>query len=250
MTLSYLEPPYLQPASQCPLQPPIGAVLIADLSGGIPALSLALARAREAPWCPLVSLLADRSIPAADLTAFEPVLGTWATLYPNDYAHLPLGERAMSEVGRRSIPQATTVAQWVEARLGITGSASVLAACFGDGGDEIRPPRTLTRRVQALGPLEVRDWRGLARLAQLLAGRTPRTAPPLETVAYEAMIDPRTLRRWLRLATDLSWSEATARAGWEWALESALRSYGYVPHRRPERVNAGFARSAPAPRRP
>ena len=251
MTLQVLEPPYQLASPQGPLHPALGAVIVADLAAGIPALARALVRAREAPWCPVVSVLGDRTVlPAATLSTFEPVPGTWATLYPNDFSQQTLGERALAAVRRRPVPHATTVALWVEHRLGAPGTASVLAACFGEGGDALRPPRTLTRRVGALGRLEVRDWRGLARLAQVLACRSARATQSLEAGAFEAEVDPRTLRRWLRVATDLTWAQAGAWVGWEWVLESALRRSGYVEHRELRRVSGGIARMVPAPRRP
>ncbi len=236
MPLQVLEPPYecVRPAG--PFRPPVGAVLLADLAGGIPALAEAVTGQRESPWCPLV-LHADRSISAAALHAFEPVPGTWAVLYSSDYAHLHPCRRALVALRRRPLPSATSLALWVERRLGIPTVATTLAACCGAGGDAPRPPRTLTRRVQALGPLEVRDWRGLARLAQL-AGSLPTEHPPsLELAALSAGIDPRTLRRWLRLASDLYWPQCAGLAGWEWVLESALRRYGYVERRELRRVS-------------
>lgn len=241
MPLQVLEPPYecIRPAS--PFRPPVGAVLFADLAGGIPALAEAVLGQRESPWCPLV-LLADRTISSAILHAFEPVPGTWAVLYSSDYAHLPPCRRALVALRRRPPPSATTLALWVERRLGFPSAATTLAACCGAGGDAPRPPRTLTRRVQALGPLEVRDWRGLARLAQL-ASSLPREHPPsLECAALSAGIDPRTVRRWLRLATDLDWQRCAGLAGWEWVLESALRRYGYVERRELRRVSGSHQR--------
>jgi hypothetical protein len=249
VALQVLEPPYVQPVPLCHPRPPVGAILIADLGDGIPALSRAVLHSRDAPWCPLVSLLGDRTVPASSLATFEPVPGTWASLYSSDFAHLPLGARAVAAVRRRPVPQATTIAQWVEARLRRTGSASVLAACCGEGGDALRPPRTLTRRVQALGPLEVRDWRGLARLAQLLAARPPRFPAALETTAFEAEVDPRTLRRWLRLATDRSWAEAGELIGWEWVVESALRRYGYLEFGELRRVSGTWGKLRTGDRR-
>ena len=243
MTVQVLEPPYQQASPSGLIHPAVGSVLIADLSDGIPALANALQHAREAPWCPLVCLVADHRVTLPTLTTFEPVPGTWATLHPSDYRHLPPPQRVRAAIRRRPAPQVPIIAQWVEGRLRRPGSASVLAACFGEGGDALRPPRTLTRRVHALGPLEVRDWRGLARLAQVVSARASLNgAHPLETTAYEANIDPRTLRRWLRLATDLCWGEAIGRIGWEWILESALRRYGYVERRDVWRVSVGYAR--------
>jgi hypothetical protein len=227
----------------------MGALLVADLRLGIPELASAVEYGHEAPWCPVVCLLGDQQPAATILASFEPVPGTWAGLYPGDFRHLAPALRASAAVRRRPLPHATTIAQWVGSRVHQPGAASVLAACFGEAGDAVRPPRTLTRRVQALGPLEVRDWRGLARLAQLLAAQSATGARTLETAAHEAMVDPRTLRRWLRLATDLPWREALALTGWEWALESALRRYGYLDRREVLRLSTagGWAMSVRVP---
>jgi hypothetical protein len=236
VSLLILDVPYLQPHLPARCGPPVGSVLVADLTAGIPALARAVTQLREAPWCPLVTCLADRRIAASTLAAFESVPGTFAPLYATDYSTLPLAHRVLEAVRRRPPPPATAIALWVERRLGRPGTASTLGACFGDDGDALRPPRTLTRRVCALGPLEVRDWRGLARLAQILTTAGPLERASLEVAAYDARIDPRTLRRWLRLATDLSWSETTNRPGWEWLVEMTLRRFGYVEAERELRV--------------
>ncbi len=236
MTLLVLDYPFCQPYLAGRSAPPAGALLIADLSDGIPALAQAVTHQRDAPWCPLVACLSDRRVSGETLAAFEPVPGVFAPLYPNDYVTRSLADRSVEAVRRRPPPTATAIAQWVERRLGRVGTASTLSACFGEGGDELRPPRTLTRRVCALGPLEVRDWRGLARLAQIHTTAGPLERASLEIAAYDAGIDPRTLRRWLRLATDMSWSEATERPGWEWLVEMTLRRFGYLESRRERRV--------------
>lgn len=236
MTLLQLEPAIERIAPAGPT-PAIGALLIADLAPGIPALAEALTSLRASPWCPLVLLIPDRRIAGQVLAAFEPVPGIFATLYAADRPGLPLGQRSLAAVRRRPVPQLTLIAAWLEHRLGRRGVASTLTACFQyEAGGQ--PPRTLTRRVRELGPYEVRDWRGLARLAQLLAAGGHWPPASLETTALDAGIDPRTLRRWLRLATSLSWPEATRRPGWEWMLESALRSGGYVDREVPPRTPA------------
>lgn len=231
----------MEPATEriTPAGPPpaIGALLIADLSAGIPALAEAVISLRAAPWCPLVLLVPDRRIAAQSLAAFEPVPGILATLYATDRPGLPLAQRSLAAVRRRPVPNRATIARWIEQRLGRTGVAGTLTACLHCTADS-QPPRTLTRRVQELGCFEVRDWRGLARLAQLFAARGYWPPASLESTALEASIDPRTLRRWLRLATDLPWPEATRRPGWEWVLESALRSGLYLRREMPTRTVA------------
>ncbi len=228
MSLHILEPPYLRFLPAGSFRPPVGSAIVADLSAGITALSEAVQEHRDAPWCPLVTCVADRKVSSACLSAFESVPGVFAPLYPGDYPGLAPAERALRAIARRPTPQPTTIALWVEKRLARPGTASTLGACFGDGGDDPRPPRTLTRRVRALGSLEVRDWRGLARLVQILTAPALPGHVSLELAALTAGVDPRSLRRWLRLATEMAWVEAVARAGWEWVIEMALRRFGYV----------------------
>lgn len=242
MTILVLEPCYDRPIPAGHFRPALGSLLIADLRDGIPALADAVVHGRAAPWCPLVCLLGEHPLGAATLSTFEPLPGSWATLIPSDFSHLEPAARAIKAVRRRPPPHATTIAQWVEGRLREPGAASVLAACFAEGEDLVRPPRTLTRRIQAMGQLEVRDWRGLARLAQVLAGHSAHAARGLERAAWEAEVDPRTLRRWLKIATDAPWSEAAAWPGWEWALESALRRYGYLDRLEVPRLGAAGTR--------
>ena len=222
-------------------QPDPGTILIADLDGGIPVLADAVQRQREVPWCPLVMRLADPRFPARAVAPFESVPGSFALLYPSDFDWLPPAERIRRAVARRPVPQLSIIACWLELRLGRPGLASTLGACFGAGDMATRPPRTLTRRLKAIGPLEVRDWRGLARLAQLAVTPGPWRSASLETTALDAGIDPRTLRRWLRLCTDLSWSDFIGRVGWEWVLESALRRLGALERSPRRRISGAFS---------
>ncbi len=226
MTVLQMEPAteWITPAGPAP---PLGALLIADLATGIPALAEAVVSLRASPWCPLVLLVSDRRIAAQSLAAFEAVPGIFAVLYAADRPALPLGQRSLAAVRRRPVPTRTAIALWIGQRLGRPDVAGTVTACFHCAADS-QPPRTLTRRLQELGCFEVRDWRGLARLAQLLAARGYWPPASLESTALEAEIDPRTLRRWLRLATDLPWPDACRRPGWEWILESALRSGRYL----------------------
>ncbi len=235
MTVHIVTPPYCHLGTDGAGRPPAGSIMLADLSEGIPALARAVQAHLETPWCPLALLLPDRRISSAVLAAFEPVPGTWAPIYPADYAHLPLAARAVTAIRRRPVPHPTVLGLWVEKRLRRPAIAGTLATCFGGPAEPPRPTRTVTRRLQALSPYEVRDWRGLGGLARLVASLAPGLS--LETQAYLADIDPRTLRRWLRLATDLPWSVVSRWAGWEWVLESALRRAGCVARPALQRVS-------------
>jgi hypothetical protein len=211
-----------------PSAPPgVGMALVAELTTGIHALAEALTAWRTAPWCPLVLVHPDRPLAPPALRTFEEVPGTLVSLGPADYPGSPLARRVGLAVRRRAVPSPDTLALWLALRLGQPAADGVFAACFGLP-DRAPPPRTLTRRVAALGPLSVRDWRGLGHLAAILADRGHQPPWSLETSALAAGVDPRSLRRWLRLATELTWREVTACWGWEWVLEAALRKHGLV----------------------
>ncbi len=232
VTLLALEPPFVALTPVGPFRLSLGTLLCADLTEGIPALARALGAHAISPWAPLVVQLPDRRIPAATLAAFEPVPGTWAFLYPGDFAHLSLEQRVIAAVRHRPVPTNASIARWVELRLGVPEAGLIMRDCLHASGCR-HPTRTLTRRMRALGPFEVREWRGLAELARIVAGLAHGLT--LEAQAYLAGLDPRTLRRWLRLATDLRWMEVSRRVGWEWLLESALRQggcLGELPRRR------------------
>jgi hypothetical protein len=241
VTLLALEPPFAAFTPAGPFCLGLGTLLCADLTDGIPALARALSAHAISPWAPLVLRLPDRRIPVRTLSEFEPVPATWAFLYPGDYAHLSPEQRVMAAVRHRPVPTNASIARWVELRLGVPEAGVIMRDCLHASGCR-RPTRTLTRRMRALGPFEVREWRGLAELARIVAGLAHGVT--LETQAYLGGLDPRTLRRWLRLATDLRWMEVSRRVGWEWLLESALRQGGCLgepPQRRGPGALAGVA---------
>ncbi|MDX2121599.1 MAG: hypothetical protein SF070_11165 [Gemmatimonadota bacterium] len=233
MTLLALEPPFAAFTPAGPFCVGLGTLLCADLSDGIPALARALSAHAISPWAPLVLRLPDHRVPARTLAEFEPVPGTWAFLYPGDFEHLSPEQRVIAAVRHRLVPSDASIARWVELRLGLSPAGGLLLDCLHSGGRP-HPPRTLSRRLRALGPFEARDWRGLAELARIVAGVGHGLT--LEAQAYLAGLDPRTLRRWLRLATDLRWTEVSRRAGWEWLLESALRRSGCLGRQPSHRV--------------
>jgi hypothetical protein len=245
MTLRILEPfrgGFVCLRASGPDAPAPGTVLVADLATGIPALAEAVLAQRAAPWCPLVTLMGDHGFPPSVLAAFEPLPGSFAPLYPSDFRTLDLPQRVVAAVHRRSTPEPAIVVRWIEQRLGRPGAGAILACCVAPRPHVGRSGRTLTRRVRELGPLAVRDWRGLTRLVQITAAAGSGPMQSLETTAWDRGVDPRTLQRWLQLATDLPWTEVVRRPGWEWLLESALRRGGNQPLAQPARWRTSVER--------
>ncbi|HXG43624.1 MAG TPA: hypothetical protein VNJ71_02585 [Gemmatimonadales bacterium] len=222
-----LDPPYLAAGPPAGSTRPLGAVLLADLAEGLAAFADAIDRQRSAPWCPLALRVADPRLTPAVLATFEPRPGCFARFTSADNPTSGRIFHVLAAVQRRPLPTPERIAAYTEARLD-RGVGPILLACMTGSGSGRRPSRTLSRRVQALGPYEVRDWRALARLTWAAALAGLRSGGSVETAAWEAGSDPRSLRRWVRLFTGLDWEEVRARVGWEWIVELALRRGGYV----------------------
>ncbi len=236
MPTLYLDPPYLAAYPPPATPPPLGAVLLADLQDGLAAFADAIERQRAAPWCPLVLRTADPRVTPAVLATFEPWPGCFGLLATAGLPAAGPNFRVLAAVRRRPLPIPERVARYAEARLD-RGVAPVLLACMGGPGVARQPSRTLTRRVAELGSFEIRDWRALSRLTWAAALAQLRPEASLETAAWEAGSDPRSLRRWVRRFTGLEWDQLRARVGWEWIVELALRRGGYV--REPSGAAAG-----------
>lgn len=232
MTIRLLAPPYkafLSPGAP----PPLGAVLVAegeDLAVLVAGLADA---ANTAPWCPgcLVARGSDELTLLA--RALEPIPGSFTTLDPAADTLSP--EAVLIRVHERPPPDAETLARYVSRRLELPGVCPDLAACFREPGweegtDIIRgqSPRTLARKVAALGCLKPSGWRNLARLIRLKLAWEGIDGVSLDGLAAGAGYDVRTVRRWLRRAGVGRLRGLLGTPGWEWLLESALRKWGYV----------------------
>jgi hypothetical protein len=227
MPIRCLIPPSSSPLAVTDPVLPLGGAFVCDLQDGLPDLAEALVCHRQAPWCPVVVRITNPRVTARVLAAFEPRPGMFAVLYPCDFANRSPLERARSAVWRRPDPSGRLVAGYVAERLELP-VAALLEECCDTERRHGHAPRTLTRRVRALGPFEVRDWRGLGRLARMVTQSRLEPGISLERAGWAAGVDPRSARRWLRLFTGFGWAQAVGRFGWEWIVESALRRGGYL----------------------
>ena len=229
-SLLVLATPHDRPAPATPALPDLGAILVADLATGIPALAHALLARRVSPWCPVCIVDPDQSVTATELAAFEPFPGCFAILAPDVE---PQSTEIVAAVQRRDVPTPRVLSHFVVQRTGARKLMEDLDECFGRRLEsapesDTRPLRTLSRRVNGFGPLTVRDWSGVAALIAAVAPGPRPIDVSLDRFALERGLDPRTFRRWLRLCTDLDWEAAAQLSGWEWLLESALRKWEYV----------------------
>jgi hypothetical protein len=129
----------------------------------------------------------------------------------------------LTAVRNRPAPDADVLAGWVGYRLksrelGTALSAQFREALGGPSASTFGSAATFSRLFARYGPLTARDWRAVARLAVDRAWTDQATAPrlPFRTLlAY--------LKKYVRPK-----SRTIDRVGWEWVMESALRSGHYV----------------------
>ncbi len=211
-----IEPPYaaIRPVGHG--VPPLGAILLADLRLGMPAVEAAVAVRSRAPWCPIAVV-----VPPQPSRLAEAALGQLPPhLVPvgggGDQGLDPEAIRLATE--RRPAPGPTELARYAAVRIGASGVARVLETCFqldDPHSERVRPvpPSTISRRLRASGPLTCHDWRNLARI-----------------IDWHGRMDnePAALTVWLQRYLDLTVAAMKQRVGWEWIIEAGLRRWGYV----------------------
>ncbi len=247
--LFVLEPKYqaCRPAGATPS--PLGAILVADMTGdgGVVAVVEAATRVAAEPWCPVVLLTRSTRLDRAS----EAVIGQFdlapAVLTMPSSANLLDPEPILLAVRRRQCPTPERMAQYVTQRVDRQDLTDTLRECFRRGLDDNHDGpslsrSTLSRRLLDFEPLKAHDWSCMARtLAVLLE-------PDCHLGSSSRLhdIDPRTVRSHVRIYTGLDFGEVLEQPGWEWVVEAALQRWGYVPEARTtaparrRRVSGGF----------
>ncbi len=222
-----LEPPYTVCRIPQRGPSPLGSIIVADLSSELVAVVEASDRHSSEPWCPVVLVGKRRMVDRAA----EAVLRQFG-IQPLIVSPTPDGVpfdpgQIAGAVKRREPPTPEELAEYVISRTAAPDMRSTLESCFSkaQGGDEDGPSRsTLCRRLSGFGPLKARDWTGMARVIWSLLGEQ-KTG---ERTRRGRGLDPRTLRNQVNQLAGMSYTEASARPGWEWLVESALRRWDYV----------------------
>lgn len=143
-------------------------------------------------------------------------------------------------VRRRPTPRPAALARWVARRLRSRELEVPLRSQFEEGLGYQRTTSGLSvasySRLFALyGEYTARDWRAVGRLARhAAAGEHAEEHPP-------TALPFRTATEYAKKYLGVSYRTLTERLGWEWVLEAALRTGGYVaascgalvPDRRP-----------------
>ena len=235
--LVVLAPPYRNPTSLATVERgsdlPLGSLVFGDGDATIAVLAELTALSYRAPWAvPCLALPAEQQL-------LEPLLMLVTELRDrlvvvrrsgarqgDDWAHL------VQCVRRRALPEAAELARWVARRLRQREVEIPLRHQFeealqGTTADAGLSVATYSRLFAQYGKYTARDWRALGRLAAHAAsGRLG------ERGTYTP-ISLRTVCEYARKYLGVPYHRMLERLGWEWVLEAALRSAGYVaPERR------------------
>jgi hypothetical protein len=236
--LFILEPKYLacRPAGDTP--PPLGAILVADISGerGVVAVVEAAARVATEPWCPVVLVSRSTGLDHTVKAVIDQLGMVPAILTLPGEANLLAPDTILTAVNAREKPTSDRLAGYVVSRTERPEVRLPLEECFRRGmSDESElesySRSTLGRRLGRFGPLKPHDWTGLARALSLMLdsgapGGLPRGALVRLSQAYS--IDPRTVQAHIHRFTGLTFEQARERPGWEWVIEAGLRRAGYL----------------------
>ena len=133
----------------------------------------------------------------------------------------------LAAVRRRSFPAPRPLAEWIACRLGDRDLENPLCDQFGEALQGVPASAsasisTFSRIFARHGRYTARDWRAIARLSV-------HAAPgPERSVRSTATLPLRTATLYTRKYLDVPYRVMAERLGWEWVVEAALRTGGYV----------------------
>ncbi len=228
-----LEPPYQALQQSWDAPPAVGAILVCDLSAGIPALADVVLAHRAAPWCPVCLVQRGHSLDVRACRAFEPRPSTFAEVALPDGAGKFTPAEVVAGVRRRLAPTPEDLAIYVANRTQRLDLTAMLQSCFEVGTGMPHPGAipsrsTFRRHLEDFPPLTSRDWAALGHLVIALRDAGLRQIRSRQRLAREHELDPRTLKDRLHRYLGGSLPEALERPGWEWVLEASLRKWHYL----------------------
>lgn len=214
--------------------PPLGAIVCVRASDLLETLAPLIFIAREWPWVALAVRTERGNILARALLeasfAQPERLGICRAVPGMDTSRLV--RETVVNIKRRECPTAQTLAEYVARRVGDARLNEALTAQFamaidGNAVDGRRSVSAYSRFFSSVGILTAHDWRAVARLTSHLA-RTHHATDASAPGRVQPLISSKTALRYARRYLKMSWYDASHLVGWEWVLERALRTGGYV----------------------
>jgi hypothetical protein len=179
----------------------------------IPCLTLPPTEEPVEPFFPLLTELRDRLVVVNCAQRFRPKRDV---------------RKVVRCVANRPLPTPTSLALWATQRLGHPELQLPLRSQFEDALDSTRAREgpsvaTYSRLFSRYGPYTARDWRAIARLCWHAQAGTLG-----DDDRQRARLPMRMASRYATKYLHLPYHAIGERLGWEWVLEAALRTAGYV----------------------
>jgi len=205
-------------AGRSPPRP--GTIAFTRFAGGTRGLVAALNCRHRWPWLPICVVLGPNDPLRAYMASAFPV-NRWCTFIRNPNSDRNLSTSVVVAVQGRPPPDAGDMAAYVGLRTGSHELATALGEQFeramtGRTGACTLSEATYSRLFAAHGRYNARDWRAIGSMCAFTGG------------AEHLWAAPKTWNRRARKYLALPWNTARTIIGWEWVLEVALRTGGYV----------------------
>lgn len=226
-------PPYtaLEPV---PTVLPLGSIFILDLDKSANGIRGVGSTLRSAPWSPLLLVTRASTNDPEVLRELDGIPGTPAFLVRRPEDGMSLASLAQHAICSRCPADPEQVAAYVAARLRRPSIAMPMTIAMS------APTRGLARvafgvrwlagRLNSLGDLDASDWREVFHLATGAGNLRLTNAQAAERMG----LDLWTLRRRLQHLAGVTSHQYREYAGWEWFLESVLRTHCGVSPREAE----------------
>lgn len=216
-----LSPPYLGELSWQP-HPPLGSILLWQLSTDSSAFRTLLDVHASAPWCSLVIKLPDDK----SVVDFDGLYDALSSL-PSMPVFLKPGISPLSAIRNRRPPTAAEIVRYVECRPGHEQLAVQVRSLVVGGAAELSR-RAIRHHFRQSNHFSPRHSAWMIQLAQV------RTAAQesLEGLAGRYDMDVRTMWHRVHTCLEVPLEEFRRLIGWEWRVEAALRldvSKGRIP---------------------
>jgi hypothetical protein len=214
--------------------PPMGSILVLDVDKRATAIGGVSSILRSAPWAPLLVVTRASAKDPDVLRELDGIPGTPAFVVRRPDEGLPLAALAQHAVRSRRPVDPDQVAAYIASRLRRPTIAMPMAIAMS------APTRGLARlafgvrwlagRLQALGDLDAAEWREVFHLSTGAGNLRLSSAQAAERMG----LDLWTLRQRLEHLAGATADQYREYAGWEWFVESVLRTHCGVSLRKGE----------------
>src|SRR4029077_13205652 len=224
---------------------PLGSVVLASSDATVAGLAQLTAVSHRAPWAvPCLTLPLEQE-------SLKPQLLLVTELRDRLVMVRVAGRKVAAEVGslvaavrRRPPPAPTMLARWVARRLSSREVEAPLRQQFEEGlcgapADDARSIASYSRLFSRYGRYTARDWRAVGTLWRAAARRDGGALARLCAHAVcrisgdggadgQGHLPFRTASKYAARYLGVAYHVTAERLGWEWVLEAALRTAGYV----------------------